>query len=159
MKDDKKLFPEYFSNFDMPLCAKEQVLIVYRACSTGKIEKKSFLNTYEEKGGCLLPAQVKNPSSYSLSTYMKVKDVRRFCSLSSKFSPPFLLAKGSTYPKYGICATTREIEIENNIPKNERKRSSHVDWWLYKNSTPWKDFKEVDFEDEYRRNDGNNKTK
>ena len=45
----QKIFPKYFENFQLPEAAIEQEIEVYRACPTGKIEKASFLNTYEEK--------------------------------------------------------------------------------------------------------------
>lgn len=159
MQKNKNRFPDYFAHFTMPKCAKEQILIVYRACPTYKIEKASFLNTYEEKQGKLLPEEVNNPSSYSLSTYTKVNDLRRFCALTSKYSPPYPLAKGTMSPEYGICAYTKDVEEEMEIPKKERTKTSHVDCWLYVDAEPWKSFEEVNYEDEYKHNDKYNKEK
>ena len=46
----KKVFSAYFSNFQLPAAAKEQEIAVYRACRTHKLERESFLCTYEENG-------------------------------------------------------------------------------------------------------------
>ena len=133
----EKAFPAYFKKFELPVWARPQKLSVYRACATGKVEKDSFINTYEENGFCVLPgADESDPSQYSLSTYMKYKDVKRFMKLTSKYCVPFVIAEGRTNPAYGICLETKEWKQH----LGEKTKSSHVDYWLYENATPWLDF-------------------
>ena len=75
----EKKFPAYFSNFEIPEWAKPDALEVYRACSTGRVDRESFLNSYEENGFKPLPGiEITEPSMYSLSTYTKYRDVKRF---------------------------------------------------------------------------------
>lgn len=75
----KKKFPSYFENFEMPKWAREQELEVYRACATGKADEQSFLNSYEENGFQISAGgEIDNPQEYSLSVYLKFRDVKRF---------------------------------------------------------------------------------
>ena len=61
---------------------------------------------------------VNNPQLFSLSTYEKPKDIKRFASMDSDMQVPFKIAIGFTVPVYGLVQRTRE-RIE--------KRGSHVD--------------------------------
>ena len=136
----KKIFPEYFQNFKMPQWAREQSLEVYRACATGKVDEKSFLNSYEENGFKVSnPDKINNASEYSLSTYTKFKDVKRFMTMDSRYGVPFVIAKGTTNPLHGICLETKEWQ--RNL--GERTKTSHVDWWLYKDAKPYLEFQVV----------------
>lgn len=142
-KQLEKKFPAYMESIQLPDCAKEQDIVVYRACRTRKIEKASFLNSYEENGYKILnhPDLAENdPQHFSMSTYVKVKELKRFCSTNQKkYQPPYLLAKGITKGVCGVSCFTRDWK---------KKRTSHVDWWLYKNATPWEYFEEVNYEEE-----------
>lgn len=139
----KKKFPAYMESIELPECAKEQEITVYRACRTGKIEKDSFLNTYEENGNQILnhPGLEENdPQHFSMSTYAKVKELKRFCSTNQKkYQPPYLLAKGITKGICGVSCFTNEWK---------KKKGSHVDWWLYEDTAPWEYFEEVDYDEE-----------
>lgn len=136
----QKRFPAYFSNFRIPSEAVEQEIAVYRACPTRRIEKASFLNSYEENNFRIPPdSLVCDPQQYSLSTYMKLKDIRRFVVIDSKFQPPFLLAKGHTTKEDGLSCITS---------KWKPTRGSHVDWWLYIGAEPWLAFEETTYEQE-----------
>ena len=133
----EKVFPSYFKKFTLPPWAREQELHVYRACATGSVDRESFLNTYEENGfRVLLGADESDPSQYSLSTYTKYKDVKRFAKLTSRFHVPFVIAEGKTNPDFGVCLETKEWKAQ----VGERSRTSHVDYWLYKDAAPWEDF-------------------
>lgn len=103
----------------MPDAATEQEIYVYRACPTRKIEKASFLNTYEENG-FQVPVGLgsDNPQVYSLSTYFRLNDIRRFVIIDSKYNPPFLLAKGHTTGDSGVSCKTSEWK---------HVKGSHVD--------------------------------
>lgn len=139
-KQGKKKFPSYFENFEMPEWAREQELEVYRACATGKVDEKSFLNSFEENGFQVsLGGEEDDPQEYSLSSYTKFKDVKRFMTMDSRFGVPFKIAKGITKPVHGICLETKEWKRNLGI----KCRGSHVDWWLYENAEPWKEFEEV----------------
>ncbi|WP_294340385.1 hypothetical protein [uncultured Clostridium sp.] len=139
-KQGKKKFPSYFENFEMPEWAREQELEVYRACATGKVDEKSFLNSFEENGFQVsLGGEEDDPQEYSLSSYTKFKDVKRFMTMDSRFGVPFKIAKGITKPVHGICLETKEWKRNLGI----KYRGSHVDWWLYENAEPWKEFEEV----------------
>lgn len=142
IEEMQKRFPCYFKNFNynIPPAAIEQEFVVYRACKTRNIEKASFLNTYEENGknvisGCSL----EDPQQYCLSTYTKLKDIKRFVVVTGKYNPPFALAKGITSPTCGLSCKTSDWKATKN---------SHVDWWLYSNAEPWKHFELVDYEKE-----------
>lgn len=138
----EKRFPSYFENFSLPDCAVEQSIDVYRACPTRKLERASFLNTYEENGFSItLGGRADDPQEYCLSTYQRLRDIKRFVSIDAKFSPPFVLARGTTDPSCGVSCPTKEWK--------KRHKSSHVDWWLYEGAEPWKHFAEVNYEEEY----------
>ena len=136
----KKEFPPYFANFSLPSAAKEQEIEVYRACVTRRIDQNSFLNSYEENGNQVVSGgDVNDPQQYCLSTYWKLKDVKRFVVIDSSYNPPFVLAKGHTTITDGVSCKTAEWK---------RCKSSHVDWWLYINAKPWLAFKETTYENE-----------
>lgn len=143
----QKKFPEYFKNFEFPPGTEERELSVFRACKTQKIDKESFLNSYEENGFKVLTTHESNdPQLYSMSTYMQLKDLKRYMTLNENYPKPFIIASGKTNPEYGVCAITKEWKKRLGI---KYKGGSHVDWWLYEGATPWKDFTEVK-PDEYR---------
>lgn len=138
----EKKFPSYFKNFKMPIWAREQELQVFRACATGKVDRESFLNSYEENGFQVSQdGQEDDPQEYSLSTYTKFKDLKRFMTADSRFGVPFKIAQGITNPIHGISLETREWKRNLGI----KSKSSHVDWWLYENAEPWKEFNEVNY--------------
>lgn len=132
-----KKFPSYFDNFEMPKWAREQELQVYRACATGKVDRESFLNSFEENGYKIsVDGDVHDPQEYSLSTYIKFRDVKRFMTMDSRFGVPFVIAKGTTKPIHGICLETKEWKRNLGI----KYKGSHVDWWLYTGAEPFKEF-------------------
>ena len=136
----QKVFPSYMEHINLPDCAKEQKISVYRACQTRKIERESFLNTFEENGFQItVGGKEDDPQEYCLSTYTRPKDLKRFVLHSDKYDPPWLLAKGCTAPSCGKSCRTRDWK---------HTKSRHVDWWLYENSSPWEHFQEADYETE-----------
>lgn len=141
----KKLFPDYFIKFELPEGAREELIQVYRACKSGKCDRESFLPSFEEKScnesSLSDPA---DPSEYSLSTYEKPKDIKRFVSMDSDMEDPCRIAIGETNPVYGLVQRTKERKPEC--------KSSHVDWWLYKDATPYTEFKIIDNFKEYLAN-------
>ncbi len=105
----EKKFPSYFENFEMPKWAREQELEVYRACATGRVDKESFLDSFEENGYRIsVDGDKHDPQEYSMSTYTKFKDVKRFMTMDSRYGIPFVIAKGITKLIHGICLETKE---------------------------------------------------
>ena len=117
---------------------------MYRACATGRVDKESFLNSYEENGYKIsINGDVTDPQEYSLSTYLKFKDVKRFMKMDSRYGVPFVIAKGITKPMHGICLETKEWKKNLGI----KYKGSHVDWWLYADAEPHKEFEVIENED------------
>lgn len=138
----EKIFPDYFKRFELPEGAGEELIQVYRACRSGKCDRESFLPSFEEKGcNVSLLSDPTDPSEYSLSTYEKPKDIKRFASMTSDMKVPYQIALGETNPKYGLVQRTKKRKPEC--------KSSHVDWWLYKDAAPYKEFKIIENFEEY----------
>jgi len=139
----EKKFPFYYENFEMPAWAREQELEVYRACATGKPDRESFLDSFEENEFKISKDGEKDdPQEYSLSTYTKFRDVKRFMAMDSRFGIPFVIAKGITNPVHGICLETKEWKKNLGI----KYKGSHVDWWLYVIAEPWIEFEVINSE-------------
>ena len=130
----QKIFPEYFELYGVPPKeAHEECIHVYRACKTGKCDKDSFMPTFEEKGRKYDAADsFFDVGLYSLSTFEKARDIKRFASMNSDCGIPYAIAEGVTDPKYGLVQRTKE---------RIGRKTSHVDWWLYCGATPWKCFR------------------
>ena len=143
MSKIEKIFPEYFDRFKMPDGAHEEMITVYRACKTGKCDEVSFIPSFEENGYKLDPnVDEKEPGQFSLSTYEKPKDVKRFASVMSDICIPYRIAIGKTIPEFGLVQRTRE---------RTGRRTSHVDWWLYKGAKPHTIFLLIENFEEYLR--------
>lgn len=140
----EKIFPDYFQRFKLPDGAREESIKVYRACRSGRCDKNSFLPSFEENGCVLNPmADSTDPGQYSLSTFEKPKDVKRFASIISDMKVPYQIAVGETNPRHGVVQRTKE---------RTKKRTSHVDWWLYKDSSPYDEFEMINNFEEYLQN-------
>lgn len=151
MNKFEKRFPAYFANFTMPEGARDQRIKVLRACRTCCVEKESFLPTYEENVCCVLESQEPDdPGVYSLSTYEKPRDVKRFVATNYQYKPPFKIAIGVTEPVCGPSQRTKE--------RKPQQKNSHVDWWLYENAEPYNHFELIDnfneFYSEYKKEKG-----
>lgn len=143
----EKFFPDYFARFELPAGAHAENIVVYRACKTGQCDCNSFLPSFEENGCVYLEGDdPKDPGVYSLSTYEKPNDIKRFVKLTSEYGKPYKIAVGETVPKYGLVQRTKE---------RKKKAKSHVDWWLYRDAKPYNSFTIIeDFEahlEEYKR--------
>jgi hypothetical protein len=140
----EKIFPDYFQRFKLPDGAREESIKVYRACRSGRCDKNSFLPSFEENGCVLNPmADSTDPGQYSLSTFEKPKDVKRFASIISDMKVPYQIAVGETNPRHGVVQRTKE---------RTKKRTSHVDWWLYKDASPYDEFEMINNFEEYLQN-------
>ena len=125
-------------------CQKGQdrrVIKVYRACKSGKCDRKSFLPTYEENGFAVDDGtDEKDLGQYSLSTYEKPTHIKRFAGVMYDIKEPCRIATGITNPIHGVVQRTRE---------RKKCKSSHVDWWLYKDATPYREFEIINDFDSY----------
>lgn len=139
VKRIEKIFPDYLQRFGLPDGAREESIRGYRACRSGKCDKDSFLPSYVENGFVLNPMiDPTDPSQYSLSTYEKPTDVKRFAGVISDMKVPYQIAVGETNPRHGLAQRTKE---------RTKRRTSHVDWWLYKDASPYEEFEMIaDFE-------------
>lgn len=135
-----KVFPNFFSNFDLPEGAKKQEIEVYRMCLTGIINREAFYGSYEAhmKGISYNKNITENstdPGDYSTSCFEDEKDAKRFKKLFSRHKPELIVAKGSTNKECGPCQRTKD--------RDSKVKNSHVDWWIYENANPQQYFKEV----------------
>lgn len=137
----EKIFPDYFERFQLPDGAREEVIRVYRACRSGKCDRDSFLPSFEERGYVLNPlADSTDPGQYSLSIYENPKDIKRYASLISDMQVPYQIAVGETNPRHGLVQRTKE---------RTKRKTSHVDWWLYKDAAPYEEFRLIVNFEEY----------
>lgn len=137
----ERIFPDYFERFELPEGARSESIKVYRACKSGKCDRKSFLPTFEENGFVVDDgADEKDPGQYSLSTYEKPTHVKRFAGVMYDIKEPCRIAMGETNPIYGLVQRTKE---------RKKCKSSHVDWWLYKEATPYMEFQIIEDFDKY----------
>lgn len=136
-----KKFPSYFSDisntYGIELPPSEAInsppIDVYRACKTQKIEKDSFLNSYEENNFIAPFDREDDPSSYSMSVYTKPRELRRFTIIRPpKYPHPCIIAKGTLDESMG------KWKLSDN------RKSSHVDFWQFADYPIWEKFKEVD---------------
>ncbi len=141
LKRIEKIFPDYFQRFKLPDGAREELIRVYRACRSGKCDRNSFLPSFEENGCEINPlVDSADPGQYSLSTFEKPKDVKRFAGVISDMEVPYQIAVGETNPRHGLVQRTKE---------RTKKRTSHVDWWLYKDASPYDEFEMIVNFEEY----------
>jgi hypothetical protein len=130
----QKKFPISFPIERLPDGAKEQDIDVYRICETGLVEQASFIPTYQTELAHTKGYDPNDPGSYSLSTYIKEKDVRGKLKCMKKYHPHPILAKGKTASSCGMSQITKD---------RKSVRDSHVDWWLYEESQPHLHFHEI----------------
>lgn len=143
IQEIEKIFPDYFDRFQLPKGAREESIKVYRICKSRKCDRSSFLPSYEENNYKLNPMVDENdPGQYSLSTFEKPKDAKRFACVMAGMEEPYPIAIGFTNPKHGLVQRTKE---------RTGKRTSHVDWRLYKDARPYEEFEIIaDFEEHFQ---------
>ncbi len=103
------------------------------------------IHPFIEENGCVLNPIVDStdPGQYSLSTYEKPTDVKRFAGVISDMKIPYQIVIGETNPRHGLVQRTKE---------RTKKRTSHVDWWLYKDASPYDEFEMIDNFEEHLQN-------
>lgn len=131
-------FPENFESEILPSGAADNNLEVYRIAKYGIINRDAFISTYEEIQRKLIPPRKKldknDPSTYSTSCQMELADAEYLLTIFMRHKPDAIITKGATEPSCGVSQITSERTRQNN---------SHVDWWIYKDASPYKYFSEV----------------
>lgn len=143
-----KIFPDYFSENAVKLIllnGQENNLHVYRVGKYGRDKKIAFLNYHDEvirglktvKGQEKYLEKCKNDiDRLSISCYHKKEDLAYYFEITLKDQyPERIILEGNTDFKYGLSQKT--VERKKDV------KDSHVDWWLYKDATPWDAFREV----------------
>lgn len=132
-------FPDNFETEILPKEAKQENKSVYRIMKWGKINRDSFIGTFEEiqRG---LRSRGKNfdpndPGEYSTSCNMEYSEAKYVLDVLMRHPPAAIIAKGETEGTCGPSQLTSE--------RNKSEKTQHVDWWVYKESEPQNYFKEV----------------
>lgn len=131
-------FPDNFEETILPKDAKCDNKSVYRVIKSGKIDRESFISTFEEiKRGLIPPrktVKMDEPDIYSTSCFMDYSDAEYILKLIMRHYPQPFIAKGVTEGTCGPSQITAERKQVDN---------SHVDWWIYENSYPQDYFEEA----------------
>lgn len=134
-------FPPNFESEILPAGADFRGRVVYRVMKYGKIDRNSFLGTYQEIVEGLMPPPRKpldmnDPGTYSTSCYEKRSDLEYFLKVTMRREPAAFIAKGIT------CGECGPSQLSSDRKTNTHKDSSHVDWWIYESASPELYFKE-----------------
>lgn len=140
MKKYPDCFPDDFEKHILPKGAELQNKKVYRIIKSGEISRDSFISTYEEVQRGLRPMpkrgmDLRDPGTYSTSCHMEYEDACLLKNVFMRHHPAALIAEGVTEKSCGPSQLTSERETG--------KKDSHVDWWIYENSSPQNHFQEV----------------
>ena len=129
-------FPDCFpANFEENILPKDVEFTsypAYRILKRGILDHQAFLSTYEEaKVSGFFPrgCDLNDPGTYSTSVFQGINDIMKLQKIMFKHHPRATIACGSTEPSCGPCKTS--------------KKGSHIDWWIYKDTSPELYFKEV----------------
>lgn len=133
----KAKFPNGFPVERLPKGAKEENIEVYRICRSGKVEDASFLPAYLDEISKTKENEneIHEIGYYSLSVYEKIRDAKNKLKFFRGKQPSAIAAKGITDKSCGVTQRTKE---------RTGKKDSHIDWWLYEDSTPHVFFSEID---------------
>lgn len=148
-KEFPDFFPNGFKNLIYSMGARDQSLDVYRICRQGVVNRDAFASTYESRPDLRKKEKrqdVVNRDAYRLedidvglystSCFTKIKDIKRIFNAMAKTTPKQIVAKGVTDPQCGPCLDSSSTT------------SSHVHWWLYKDSHPEHFFKKTNVKEE-----------
>ena len=122
-------FPADFESEILPKDVEYKAYPVYRVLKKGVLNREAFVSSFEE-----FPKrfrQSRKADSYSTSCFQDYKEICDILQFTFRdMYPKAILAIGKTEPVCGPC-------------KKNEFGSSHVDWWIYKDSHPENFFKEV----------------
>ena len=138
MQKYPKSFPNNFETDILPKEAKQENKPVYRIIKYGTINRDSFISTYEEIERGLIPPKkrinLSDPGIYSTSCNIDYSEAEYALNLFMRHHPKAFIAKGETERTCGPSQLTSE---------REERKDTHVDWWVFEESTPQIYFKEV----------------
>ena len=130
-------FPENFETEILPREAKEENRLVYRIIKYGTINRDSFISTYEEIQRGLIPPKkrmnLQDPGLFSTSCNIDYSEAEYVLNLMMRQQPKAFIAKSETEGSCGPCQLTSE---------REKTTSTHIDWWIYDDSSPQLYFEE-----------------
>ena len=142
------IFPDYYTDkarSEIQKHGQKEAIPVYRVGKYGKNDYTAFLNYYDEVISGL--KVVRNKEQFlekcrdsidrlSVSCYENLEDILDYYKITLKETHPSrVLLQGATVPECGVSVRTKE--------RKEKCTDSHVDWWLYRDVTPYSYFKEV----------------
>lgn len=139
-------FPSCFPvDFEEKLLPKDlpdiELSPVYRICTTGKIQKNSFLSTYEED--LMNPNRkrhsLNDPGTFGTSVFMTPQTTKNALKCLTRHHPEAYIIIGTASSSLG------PVQETYNRTHNKRDKD-HVDWWLYADSDPSHIFKRYEQE-------------
>lgn len=131
-------FPKNFETEILPVTEINSTeLPVYRIIKSGEINRDAFLSTWEERKE-QAELDESDPGTYATSCNSDLEVLERLLKRMMRYHPNPIIAKVVTKVTCGPSQRTQERTL---------KKTSHVDWWIYDQSTPELHFTEVE-EDE-----------
>lgn len=132
-EDFPACFPDDFFEKLSQIKVETEALDVYRVGKNGENNREAFKSTYEEYIAGEITDKDLDPNdpliNYSTSCNYKRAKIRGILKMCLKRHTRAKLLKGKTEITCGPSQITK-----NRCP--ERKSDGHVDWWLYKESSP-----------------------
>ncbi len=117
---------------------------VYRIDNHGKCDRDTFLSSYLEKqkeNGINNRDSYKQQNDeydigeYSTSLNSNKREIKNTLKCFEKHGKKPRILIGNIDPKYGKSMKTRESKSQRYSKRN------HIDWWLYEDADPSKDFR------------------
>lgn len=136
-------FPKNFETKILPKNIHWEEKMVYRVIKKGYIDRDGFISTFEEIRRGLIPPSSKlkdlnNPSLYSTSCNEQISELKYVLELLSGHHPAAIIAKGTIHSSCGPWQLTSE---------RTGVVGTHIDWWVYENSSPQEYFTEVSYDE------------
>ena len=122
MKKYPACFPENFEKDILPKGAKHEDKDVYRIIKYGKLDRDSFIGTYEEIQRHLIPPKKKmnleDPGLYSTSCNIEYSEAEYVLNMMMRHYPEPFIAKGCTQKDCGPCQVRLGPEAIPSVPRN-----------------------------------------
>ena len=126
-------FPPDFEENILPKNLKERKMTVYRVCVFDKITRDAFLSTFENVHLGRRPKdrgwerKLRKPETYSTSCDSDYEAVLGTLDCLRRHHPAPFVMRGTASSDLGPLQPTSE---------RTGRPTSHVDWWLYRDSDP-----------------------
>lgn len=139
MKSFPSCFPPHFVEKILPQGLSDLELDVYRVCKNGKINKESFLSTFEETERGIRPKpsnwtqKLECPGTYSVSCNDEKSSAENALKCLVGYHPEAFIMAGTASSDLG--------PLQRTVDRDTSYRdASHFDWWLFDGSDPSKSF-------------------